>query len=79
MIAYEVRIMLLDGLTPLRTEIATTDNLTVRLCNVEDERIAESRLIQGELRRKLVRLGEDLEASSSLMRRRMLLSFPANQ
>jgi hypothetical protein len=79
MIAYEVRTMLLGGLTPRWTEIAGTDNLTVRLCNVEDERIAESRLIQGALRRKLVRLGENHEASSSLMRRRMLLSFPANQ
>jgi hypothetical protein len=40
MIAYEVRIMLLDVLTPRRTEIGATDNLTVHLCNVEDERIA---------------------------------------
>jgi hypothetical protein len=61
MIVREVRIMVLDGLSPRLAETAARNNLAVRLRELDEELVAELGRLQGELRRKLARLLEDLE------------------
>jgi hypothetical protein len=65
MIASEVRINAIDGMSPRLAEIAAKNNLAVRLRDLDDELLTELGRLQGELRRKLVRLLEDLEDSLS--------------
>src|SRR3954447_6040222 len=61
MIAHEVRIMVMDGLSPRLAEIAAKNNLAVRLHELDDELIAELGRLQGQLRRRLTLLLEELE------------------
>jgi hypothetical protein len=61
MIAHEVRIMVMDGLSPRLAEIAATNNLAVRLRDLDNELLAELGRLQGHLRRRLALLLEELE------------------
>lgn len=61
MIARETRINAMDGMPPALAEVAAMNNLAVRLRDLDDELAAELGRLQGNLRRKLARLAEDLE------------------
>lgn len=65
MIAREVRIMVMDGLSPRLAEIAARNNLAVRLRELDDELAAELSRLRSELRRRLQRLLEELEDERS--------------
>ena len=61
MIAHEGRIMVMDGLAPRLAEIAATNNLALRLRDLDDELLAELGRLQEQLRRRLTLLLEELE------------------
>lgn len=61
MIAHEVRLMVMDGLAPRLAEIAAKNNLALRLRDLDEELVTELGRLQGELRRRLKRLLEELK------------------
>jgi isopropylmalate/homocitrate/citramalate synthase len=61
MIAREVRIIVMDGLSPRLAEVAAKNNLAVRLHDLDDEVAAELERLQEQLRRRLRLLMEELE------------------
>lgn len=65
MIAREVRIMVMDGLSPRLAEIAARNNLALRMRELDDELAAEQNKLQGQLRRRLDLLLEELQDMDS--------------
>jgi hypothetical protein len=60
-IAHEVRIMVLDGLSPRLAEIAAKNNLALRLRDLDDELLGELDRLQEQLRRRFTLVLEELE------------------
>jgi hypothetical protein len=65
MIAHEVRIMAMDGLSPRLAEVAARNNLAVRLRDLDNELVSELSRLQEQLRRRLSLLLEELEDERS--------------
>jgi hypothetical protein len=63
MIAREVRVNAIDGLSPWLSEIAARNNLAVRLRKLNNELLTELGRLQGTLWRKLERLLKNPEDS----------------
>ena len=67
MIAREVRVNAMDGFSPRLAEVAAKNNLAMRLRNLDDEVLTELARLQGELRRRLEKLQEELEGAAIKM------------